>query len=97
MRKYKIKNKPRFLVSMSLFITIIMLSSFTLAVNAKNSDDLIFASEYVEEGDTLWSLSKPYNNDNTDIREYISKVMEINNLKSANIKPGDLIYFPVYK
>jgi hypothetical protein len=32
-----------------------------------------------------------------DIREYISRVMEINELQNANIKPGELLYFPSFK
>lgn len=97
MRSYKIKNKLKFFIAVSLLMIIVVLSSFTLAVSAKNNADLSFSTEYVEKGDTLWSLSKLHNRNNMDIRDYINKVMEVNNLQSANIKPGDMLYFPEYE
>ncbi|MGE5631675.1 MAG: LysM peptidoglycan-binding domain-containing protein [Caulobacteraceae bacterium] len=97
MRRYKIKNRLRFLISMSLLITIMLISFFTLVVSARGSADLELVSKYVEEGDTLWNLSQEYVSNNMDIRDYIIKVMEVNNLKSANIRPGELIYFPIYE
>jgi hypothetical protein len=71
-------------------------SLFTLAVSAKGSYEVVLMPEYVEAGDTLWDLSLNYSGE-MDIRDYISKVMDINNLYSANIEPGKLIYFPNYK
>jgi len=71
-------------------------SLFTLVVNAKGNNKLVLVPEYIEEGDTLWSLSINYSGE-IDIRDYISNVMDINNLHNANIKPGEIIYFPNYK
>ncbi|HYE83987.1 MAG TPA: LysM peptidoglycan-binding domain-containing protein [Clostridia bacterium] len=95
MKRYIIKSKIRFLISVSIIMIIAVSSVFTLAVSAKGSSEAALTAEYVEEGDTIWSLSTNYAGD-MDIREYISKVMDINDLQSANIKPGDLLYFPVY-
>jgi hypothetical protein len=41
-------------------------------------------------------LSEEYAGD-MEIREYISRVIEINDLHGANIKPGELLYFPAYE
>ncbi|MHB1391817.1 MAG: LysM peptidoglycan-binding domain-containing protein [Clostridia bacterium] len=96
MNKYKIKSKERFLVSVSLIMIIAVSSLFTLVVSAKGNNEVTLVPEYVEEGDTLWSLSKSYSGE-MDIRDYISRVMDINDLHSAKIMPGELLYFPNYK
>lgn len=96
MKSYKIINRLRFFISVSLLITVIVLASFTLAVSARNDAGSATVADYVEEGDTLWSLSMQYVRENMDVRDYIKKVMEVNNLQSANIKPGDMLYFPIY-
>ena len=95
MKRYIIKSKIRFLVSVSLIMIVAVSSFFTLVVSARENSEISLAPEYVEEGDTLWSMSKNYVED-MDIRDYISRVIDINQLKSANIKPGELIYFPDY-
>ncbi len=95
MKRYIIKSKIRFLVSVSLIMIVAVSSLFTLVVSARGNNEVSLVPEYVEEGDTLWSMSKNHAED-MDIRDYISRVMDINQLKSANIKPGELIYFPDY-
>ncbi len=95
MKRYVIKSKVRFSTSMGILaITISLL--FTLAVNARVDNCLPTVPQYIEAGDTLWSMSRDYAG-NMDIREYISLVMDYNDLKSANIHPGDLLYFPILK
>lgn len=96
MKKYIVKSKARFLISMGTVMFVVISLLFTLAVSARVNNDVTMVPEYIEAGDTLWSISRKYA-DNMDIREYISIVMEINDLQSANIKPGELLYFPSYK
>jgi len=96
MKRYVIKNKVRFLISISIVMIFALSSIFTLAVSARGEREVTMLSEYVEAGDTLWELSKEYAGD-MEIREYISRVIEINDLSGANIKPGELLYFPVFK
>ncbi|MEA4847367.1 MAG: LysM peptidoglycan-binding domain-containing protein [Clostridiaceae bacterium] len=96
MKRYIIKSKARFTASISIMMIFAMFSIFTLAVSARANQDIPMIPEYVEEGDTLWSMSQKHVG-NMDIREYISRVMEINALQSANIKPGELLHFPSFK
>lgn len=67
---------------------------FFIVVNAKSTSTVVLVPVYVSEGDNLWQLSTQYTDGKTDIRNYIDKVMTINNLSNANIKPGDLLMFP---
>ena len=95
MKRYVIKNKLRFLISISIIMIFSMSSIFTLVVNAKGSNEVSMVPQYVEEGDTIWALSVNYAGE-MDIRDYISKVIDINGLQGANIMPGELLYFPIY-
>lgn len=96
MKRYKIKSKARFLVSISLIMIIAVSSFFTLVVSAKGNNEVTLIPEYVEEGDTLWGMSRNYAGD-MDMRDYIAKVMDVNEMDSSNIMPGELLYFPSYK
>lgn len=96
MKRYVIRSKVRFLISISLIIIFSVSSFFTLVVSAKGNQDILMVPKYVEEGDTLWGMSQNHAGD-MDIRDYILEVMDVNNLSSANIKPGELLYFPSYK
>lgn len=96
MKRYVIRSKVRFLISISIFMIFTLSSLFTLAVSARGDKDVTMIADYVEAGDTLWNLSEEYAGD-MEIREYISRVIEINDLHGANIKPGELLYFPAYE
>lgn len=96
MRKYRVKNRKRFLFSVSLMIIFTLMISFTLIVNAKDINSAALVPVYVQKGDTLWGLSAGFAGNEQDIRDYINTVMEINKIGNANIVPGELIYFPDY-
>lgn len=94
MRKYKIVNKYRFFVAISIILVVLFASMFFMVVNAKSTSNEILVPVYVSQGDSLWQLSAEYSDGNTDIRSYIERVMDLNNLSDATIKPGDLLMFP---
>ena len=43
----------------------------------------------------MWKISAGFINRSTDIRNFISKVEEINNIDSQKLKPGMVIYMPI--
>jgi hypothetical protein len=94
MKKYKIVNRYRFFTLLSLILIVLFGSMFFIVVNAKSTSTDALVPVYVGEGDNLWQLSTRYTDGSMDIRNYIDKVMTINNLPNANIKPGDLLMFP---
>ena len=94
--KYKIINRKRFLafiLSILAFISFVII--FSLSVNAKSCDTISLVPIYVEQGDTLWSLSQKNNNTSLEIRYYIEKVVSLNNLNSSLLEPGQLLYMPI--
>ena len=49
----------------------------------------------VNQGDTLWSLIKENYAYSGDIRKAIYEVQQINNLKTAAISPGEILFIPI--
>ena len=48
----------------------------------------------VEEGDTLWAISRRLNS-NEDTRKIVYRIKKINKLLNANIHPGQQLLIPV--
>lgn len=93
--RYKIINKGRFLLFLSIPVIIIFSILFGMKVNARNETGSTFESIYVEEGDSLWSISNKYAPKNMDIRLYIDNVMEINELETVMLRPGQMLNVPI--
>lgn len=97
-KKIRIVNKKRFIIFLvAVFLTI------TLAFNGLTNLSLAYGYEqgnYAEmtiiHGDTLWEIAKRNNPYNEDIRKIVHKIMEINDMKSANLKVGSVIKIPKY-
>jgi LysM repeat protein len=77
-------------------LTLICIILFTTIVDAKDNCETKLVSVSIEKGDTLWRLASRYAEKNIDIRDYINEVIAINELKTVNIKPGQILYFPQY-
>lgn len=95
-RKYRIINRTRFYLFLTILLVLIFIVFYTFKVDARGLSEVSANTVYVSSGDTLWTLSLKYVKRDMDIRDYISKVIEFNDLQSINIKPGQLIYMPIY-
>ena len=55
--------------------------------------------EYTEvtvcAGDTLWDLALEYGSGDVDVRELIYNICQINNIKAADLRAGQIILIPV--
>lgn len=92
-RRTRIANKSRFMLFFSVCVLIITLSisSLTSAQSAKPTYQLCVAS-----GDTLWEIARSSNTKNKDLRKVVDDIMKLNNMRSTNIKSGDIIQIPIY-
>lgn len=72
--------------------TVIVLS-FSQPINQSDYLEII-----VSEGDTLWEISKEFNNkhDFTSV-QFVEFVKKINNIDDKNIYPGDKLVIPILK
>lgn len=92
--------------SSKVFIALLIVSLAILAgilISSKVKEDSInkelqgakYICYTVKQFDTLWDIAKEYNEFDISTRDYISKIFEINNLKTDKIKEGEAIILVV--
>lgn len=83
----------RFSYIIILFV-LVLAAAFYLLINMSNQPS--YQSITVEEGDTLWTIAKQYNEEySMTVEEFIAWVGEENDLNSFAIKPGESIVLPI--
>lgn len=96
----KIVNKKKFLTTnivmiLFIFIILLLISKCTLS-----HADIEYTKTYIEYGDTLWNIAQEQQNNNNyykdrEIREIITDIKKVNNLKSCNLSVGQEIKIPI--
>lgn len=79
------------LVALLVCIRLVMFNHGKAAESNPNQ----YITVTVYPGDTIWSLAAKNNPDNIDIRKLVYNIREENNLKSANIYPGQQLNIPI--
>lgn len=82
----KIKNKKRFILSMTILASIII-SILNLAF-ANVEKSITIEEHTVVCGETLWSIATEYKKDGQDVREYIYELRKLNNLDDCSLNVG---------
>lgn len=96
--KIKIVNKKKFIRSMILLLTIIILA--LLGINHTYSKtEVAYKEDYIIKGDTLWSIAEKERNTNEyyknkDIRKVMYEIKQLNNIKDENLEIGQKILIP---
>lgn len=96
--KIKIVNKKKFIRSLVILVGIILL--MLLGINRTYSKTKIaYREDYIIKGDTLWSIAEKeaMTNEyykNTDIRDVMYQIKEINHLSDGNLEIGQKILIP---
>ena len=97
MKKYKIKNRFRFIT----FVTVMMLIvSFAVSglfntIKAQSVKEQEYVEISVEAGDTLWQLAKTYGSGNCDVRELVYNICQVNHIKAEDLRAGQTILIPI--
>lgn len=96
MVKLRIVSKTRFITSL-----VILLLIFYLLFNALFKTNVVegmeesnFIEIHVKYGDTLWHLAEKFS-PNQDIRKSLYEISSLNQLKSSEIYPGQVIKIPL--
>ncbi|NLD48057.1 MAG: LysM peptidoglycan-binding domain-containing protein [Clostridiaceae bacterium] len=84
-RRYVLKNRNRFIVSLAIVFLAIFVSISTN--NAYGYKEHTYQTITVMNGDTLWSIARKFNKKG-DIRHYIYNLQKLNNLKDSSIIEG---------
>lgn len=85
--KIRITNFKRATTTMTvLFFILFTMNCKSIAKEYRNTE-----LYEVAKGETIWSIARENKQDNEDIREYVSKVREINNNLSCDLRIGQTI------
>ena len=93
MKNYQEKRK---LIIILLFFGILLSQLVIPLVTKANSPDN-YITVIVQEGDSLWTIAKQFNNNKLDIRKYIYLIQQQNGMKNSMLQPGQLIRIPLYE
>lgn len=75
-----------------IVLFVLVMALFVVLFGKGVNDKYYVIEEYtITEGQTLWSISSEYVDNNTDIREYIYKIKELNNLSTSEVYAGQTI------
>lgn len=96
MRNRKKFNLKKFLTN---FLLVVFLMVTFISVRnsvATGSPKIQYSAIVVHQGDTLWTIASQHRVKGTDIRSFIDKIYEVNQLDSPLITPGQTLKVPIY-
>ena len=89
MKNYHRQKSPPYFLYLIIYVLLIYSCYITSAyLNTMDKSSYKEQTYYVRAGDTIWSIGQRYKYDTDDIRKWVNKVMEINNMSSADIDTG---------
>lgn len=88
----RIKNKVRFIISMSLIFLVMFLLVNMLTTKVFSHEEPRYEKVLVSNGDTLWTIAKGLDG---DINKNIYEIKRVNNLEKSNIYVGQELLIPM--
>ena len=98
MKKFRVVNKTRFILSnLLIFIFIILLFNFLIQFNQVNAANQVETIDVkIKNGDTVWEIAKRYKPINEDTRKMVYLINEINDLNGRYLQVDETIKVPKY-
>lgn len=95
--KLRIINKKRFIFSITIIVGILLFIILGNTVLSHSTEQ--YSTILVSSGDTLWSIAKEVKHNNPsyekkDIREIVSHIKYINNLKTGDLTNNQILTIP---
>lgn len=87
----KLYRQIAVLAILACILSIMLVMTLTVSLNAKTLDSLERASYVVEQGDCLWTIAQNNCPSGIDLESYLLRITEINNLSSSTIYPGEIL------
>lgn len=97
MKKYKVVNKRRFCIFITLsFLLVIGIISLIFSIEKvySSSEEIKYFEIEVVEGDTLWTIVSRYVTERDNMQKLIYDIKKFNGMDSSLIHPGDIIKIP---
>ncbi len=96
-KRYRIANKVRFTAFVcALILVTVFAGSALLGYGRSEAMDIDkYIEVKVQPGDTLWSLAKAYGPANTDVRNTICEIEDLNGITASTLQAGQYLTIPV--
>lgn len=96
----RIVNLKKFLKSLFVILLVIFVLSLICAKASLSHREVEYTTLYVTSGDTLWNIANDLQINNSyykgkDIREIVSSIKDMNNLKSSNLYVNQELIIPI--
>ncbi len=97
----RIKDKKKFVKTIFILIGLAVILNFILISKVASFGDVKYKTISVISGDTLWEIASdekennPYYN-GKDVRDIISNIKKVNNLKDSYLKVDQELQIPTY-
>ena len=89
MKKHHRQKSPPYFLYLIIYVLLIYSCYITSAyLNVTDKSCYKEQTYYIHSGDTLWSIGQRYCSNTDDVREWVDRVMDINDMKSADIITG---------
>ena len=97
--KFRIVNRKKFRRMITLILGIVIVLLFFEFSNTYSKTELKYQEQYVEQGDTLWSIVESQYDTNLylkdkDIRVVIQEIKSINDISDGNLEIGQKLLIP---
>ena len=97
-KRYKIVSPVRFFIFV-LICTLVLVFGLVSIITTTSTEAAsvnTFVQVEVQEDDTLWNIAETYVDSNSDIRDYIDDICEINDIgNNESIYVGQKLFIPV--
>jgi len=93
--KYRIKNKKRLVLSLTLVMFILMSCFLGTVTGKEQTKEKTYIEYTVTYGDTLWNIAERHNFSGADVREVIYNIKTANALEGSDIEHGRTLLIPV--
>lgn len=89
----RIKNMPRFILSMTILFTLIAMLSSLITSKVFSYEEPKYEKTIICSGDTLWKIASQYDG---NIHKNIYEIKKINHMTTSDIYVGQELLIPVH-
>ena len=93
-KRYVLKNKRRFMITMAVAISIIFSSLILVTHRPVGYTEISFNKIVVTSGDTLWDIASDFYGSNSDIRKKVTMIKKANDLRTSELSVGQVLLIP---
>lgn len=93
-KRYVLKNKRRFMITLAIAISIICSVFLFATTKTKGYAEVKYNEIVITSGDTLWDIAADVYGSNCDIRKKVSVIRKANDMSTSELVVGQVLLIP---